>query len=133
MAGGIANAVQLRKCPRATNREFAQQVIPFVGDLAGCDGDPGDRSDRTNLGSIEPVAAPGGLVVYCRKVGIDGGARMGVRLESLQLRVMNIASRLPAKHGLGEQGLPPQRNEPLRIQVLRVQRPKTHAVGPDAE
>ena len=43
--------------------------------------------------------------------------------EPLQLRMMFVAARLASEHGLGQQGLAPQRHEALRVKIFGVQRP----------
>jgi hypothetical protein len=61
-----------------------------------------------------------------RKICVDGGPRQCVRLEALQLRMVPIAAGLPAQYRASQQCFAPQRNQALRIKVLRVDRPESH-------
>jgi len=49
-----------------------------------------------------------------------------VRLKALQLRMMPIAPGLPAQHRASQQCFAPERNQALRIKVLRMDRPESH-------
>jgi len=49
-----------------------------------------------------------------------------MRPEALQLRMVPIASCLPTKYSPRQECLPPQRNQTLRIKVLRMDGPESH-------
>ncbi len=49
--------------------------------------------------------------------------------KALQLRMMAIASCLPAQYCASQQCFAPQRNQALRIEVLRVDCPESHITG----
>jgi len=59
--------------------------------------------------------------MYREQVRIDGRKRLRMVAEALQLRVVTIATGIPAQHSLGEQRLTPEGYQPLRVQVSRVQ------------
>jgi len=46
---------------------------------------------------------------------------MGVGLEAIQLRVAGIAAGFTTEDSLGQQRFAPQSDQPLRVQVLRMQ------------
>jgi hypothetical protein len=50
-----------------------------------------------------------------------------MRAEARDLRVMAVALRLPLQHGAREQRFAPKGDEPLWIQVPRMQRPESQA------
>ncbi len=46
--------------------------------------------------------------------------------KALQLRMVPIASCLPAQYGASQECFAPQRNQALRIKVLRMDCPESH-------
>jgi hypothetical protein len=61
-----------------------------------------------------------------RKICADGGTRKCVCPEALQLRMVPIAFCLPAQHGPRQKRFSPQRDQPQRIKVLRMDGPESH-------
>lgn len=104
-------------------------MLPLERKLAGTDGDGLDRPDRAEPGPIEGIATCHGLGMDSGQVRVDGKARLGVSPETLQLRMAGVAASLPAEHRPGQQGLAPQRHEPLRVEIFGVQGPETHDVA----
>jgi hypothetical protein len=64
-----------------------------------------------------------------RKICIDSVARRCVRPKALQLWMVPIALCLPTQYRASQQGFAPQRNQSLRIKVLRVDCPESHVTG----
>jgi len=90
-------------------------------DLAGCDENGRLDSHAADLAAVEGVAASNGLSMNALQVRTDCGARRGLGAKALELRVISIAVTVPTQHSSSQQSLPPQRNEPLWIKVLRMQ------------
>src|ERR1700688_1164937 len=61
-----------------------------------------------------------------RKIGADGATRICMCPEALQLRMVPIASCLPTQYSPRQECFPPQRNQALRIKVLRMDGPESH-------
>jgi len=63
--------------------------------------------DRAYLGAIERV--PTGLCLRAdpSKIGVDRQARLRMRREAVELRVMLVPVRVPAKNRTSQQTLPP--------------------------
>src|SRR5579863_9881445 len=61
-----------------------------------------------------------------RKICADGATRVGMCPEALQLRMVPIASCLPTQYSPRQECFPPQRNQALRIKVLRMDGPESH-------
>src|SRR5699024_4510370 len=86
---------------RAACGEFGQQMLPLQLDLALGDRDrcearsvPGALSDAAR---VEAVAAGGGVLGEGLEVRADGGERLRMRPEPLELRVCAIAWVRPAR------------------------------------
>lgn len=114
------------RCPSGMNgwtadRQLALQVDPLMRKLARADRDALDRPNRTDLGTVEGVAAMHGFGVHRSQVCVDGQARMRMQTETLKLRMALVATRPPANDHLGQQSLTPQGNQPLRVQVFWMQ------------
>jgi hypothetical protein len=106
---------------RVADREFREQVLPFACQLAAGHGDRFDRAHRPDLAAVEGVASRCRLGVDRRKVGVDRQPRRGVGMEALELRMAGVAARPAAQDGLGQQGFAPQGEQPLAIEILRMQ------------
>src|ERR1700722_16988458 len=61
-----------------------------------------------------------------RKICADRATRICMCPETLQLRMVPIASCLPTQYSPRQECLPPQRNQTLRIKVLRMDGPESH-------
>jgi hypothetical protein len=90
-------------------------------DLARRDKNRRLDSQATDLAAVEGVAAGDCLGVNALQIRTDCGPRRDLGAKALELRVISIAASVPAQDSSSQQGLSPQRNEPLRIQVPRVQ------------
>src|SRR5690606_35473654 len=107
VARRVAYLAQPGQHAGASSRELSLQMRPFECDLARTDRYGLNRPNRTDLGAVESIAAPRGLSVDCSQIRGDREARMGMRLEAIELRMAQITARLAAKHGPSEQCLAP--------------------------
>src|SRR4051812_8378230 len=114
---------------RISRGQFAEQMLPLVEHLAPRHDDARDRTARSDLAAVEVVTPLDRLFVNRTQVRVDRRARRSVRREARELRMMPIASRLATQYGAREQRLSPERNEPLAVEVLRVERPEAHICG----
>ena len=111
---------------RVANGELRQQMLPFIRNLRSRRRNWGDRTYRANLAGIKRVAARTCLGVNCRKVGIDRESRLPMLAKTRELRMVAIALSLSTQYCAGQQSLPPERNQSLRIEITRVYCPETH-------
>lgn len=121
MACGGDYAYPLRMHGWIANRQLVLQVAPLVGKLARTDRNVLNDPNRTDFGPVECVASVCGFVVNCGQVCVDGRARMRMRIETLNLWMMPVATRLATNDRLGQQSLAPQSNQTLRIKVFWMQ------------
>jgi hypothetical protein len=115
-----------------TDAKLGKRMRPLLLKLPGAYEQGQALAHRSDLRLIERVAAPRSFGVERGKIGIDGGQRRRLRSESRKLRMAAVAAGLPAQHGLREERLTPQGDEALRVEILRVQRPQSHALLGDA-
>ncbi|MBD8874645.1 hypothetical protein IHE47_17645 [Rhodanobacter sp. DHB23] len=106
---------------RTAGGQLGKQVPPFVMDLASGDDDGLDAFDRPYLRAIERIPAGHRLRVNPGEVGIDRQARLRMRSEAFELRMMPVPARFPAQDCPRQQPLAPQRDEALGVQVSGVQ------------
>jgi len=97
----------LLKLRRAAYIQLGKQVLPLVMNLAGGNNDRLNDFDRPYLGTIERVPTGLCLRVDPSKVGVDRQARLRMRREAVELRVMLVPVRVPAKDRTSQQTLPP--------------------------
>lgn len=131
MAPWFAELAPPRKQRGTADGEFLQEMLPFVVDLPESRRNKCDRPNRPDLGAIERVAARSRFGVDCRQIRIDRQARRFMRFEALKLRVVGVTPRLIAKDGTRQQGLAPECDQALWVQVLGMQSPEPHAVAPN--
>ena len=110
----------------AASSELAHQVAPLVRKLPAGHRNGSHASQRADFAAIECVAAPGRFSVYLLQVRIDGRSRKGVRAEPLELRMVPVTAGFAAQDGLCEQRLAPERDQPLGIEIARMQAPEPH-------
>jgi hypothetical protein len=61
-----------------------------------------------------------------RKIRVYGATRIRVRPKTGQLRMVSITPSLPAQYRPCQQRFAPQRDQALRIKVLRMDCPESH-------
>lgn len=93
---------------------------PFEPELPSRELDHLAGSFRRNLRRVEPVAPPDRLGKDGAEVLGDECGRHWPLAKALQLGVLGIALGRAPQHGLGEKGLPPQRDEALPVEVFRM-------------
>jgi hypothetical protein len=125
---GLAVRLEAPIIGGAANAQLGEEMGALVRELSGGGRDPDARPRRRDLRAIERVAAPLGFLQHRVEISVDGCARRGVRTEALELGVVPIATRAPAKHRLREQSLPPERDQAARVEMARMQRPEPHHV-----
>lgn len=109
--------------------EFPPQVPPLVLQLPSslanllCAAPPG------NLANVELVTTPLGLGRYLVEKRPNRGHRFGRRTESQELRMIPVTSRRSSKDLLCQQPFSPARNQPLRIQIPRMNCPQAHGIA----
>src|SRR5688572_2840208 len=80
---------------------------------------------RSDLRSIEGITTSIGFGVDDGQIPADCAARGGVLLKSQELRMVTIAARRTTQDRAREQRLTPERNQALRIEMRRMERPDT--------
>jgi len=113
---------------RTPSAQLAEQPAPFVLQLSLGDENALSGPLAAKLGSIECIASSMSFGVDQREVTIDSGLWGSARLKPHQLRMSAITTGAPAQHLAREQRLAPERDEPLRIQIPGMKRPKSHSV-----
>src|SRR5690606_5048040 len=101
-------------------------MLPLELDLAAGNRNETGAPRTAHLSPGERVTAIGAFGVHAAKVVSDRADRGRLRAEPFELGVVQVAGRAAPQHCLREKSLPPQGNEPGRVQILRMQRPETH-------
>jgi hypothetical protein len=110
-----------------SNGEFAQEVLPLVLNLADGDSDDGLlRFCHRDLRAIEGVPAGTRFGPHDQKVGANGCERRRLRPEAFELWMTLLSAGVALQDGLSEKCLAPERNQALRIEILRMQGPEAH-------
>ena len=109
-----------------THRKLSKQVFPFILDLSSRYGDRCYGAYGSYLGMVKGVTPRCGLGVNGAQVGTDSVPRRCVSLKPLELRMMAVAFGCAPKYCPRKQRLAPQGDEPLRVEIARVNRPKPH-------
>ena len=90
-------------------------MLPLTRKLPRTDWDWLHSPDWADLGAVESVASMCCLSMDCGQIRIYGRARLGMRIETLQLRMTGVAASFSTDHRFGQQRLTPKRNESLRV------------------
>jgi hypothetical protein len=104
-------------------------MLPLMRYLLGGDRNRVDPTHRSNLAFIEGITTRFRLKMDGRKIRAYSATRKCVRPKSIQLRMAPIPSCLPAQNRPCQQRFAPQRNQALRIEVLRMDCPESHIAG----
>jgi hypothetical protein len=112
---------------RAACFELDPQVTCLELEVAGgcCDGRM-LRWCRDQRG-VEAVATSGGLCVHRQEIRGHGGEGDGRVAKAVQLGVVAVTASASFEDALCKERLSPERDEPLRVKVLRVKRPEPHS------
>lgn len=119
----------LPKYGRTTQAQLAPQVLPFVGELTGIDGDQRRRAHRADFARVERVTSRLRFRQHAGEIGVDRRPRRRMRLKAKQLRMVPVADRFPAQYRSRQQRLAPQCNEALGIEIAGVKCPESHALS----
>jgi len=109
----------------ASSPELAGEMPALIVELTTGRGEADLATHGHELPRVERVAASGGLSVHGYEVAVDGGKRCRVLAEPLKLGVVAIAERAAPQDFACKQSLTPQRDQALRVEVLRMQRPES--------
>ncbi len=123
---GLGSNRQLGQPPWIADFKFAREVYPFILDLAAGDGKGLNISPFANLAAIETIATMASLCMNSAEIGGDGCAGTRRFKKSHQLWVMLVATRPSQDHCLCQKCFSPQRDQAPGIQILGMERPKTH-------
>jgi hypothetical protein len=88
--------------------QLLPQVLALKFKLSPGDRNPNPSPPHGDPRSVEVVASHAGLIDNGPQIRANRFNRILAGLESLQLRVKPVASRLPEQHFLGEQTFPPK-------------------------
>jgi hypothetical protein len=92
----------------AAFRQLTLEVQPLSHELTFVDVNELNWADRANLRSIECVPTSRRFAMDRDEVRIDRKARVGMRLEAIELGMIGIAACRAAKDGSCQQCLAPQ-------------------------
>src|SRR5690348_5637109 len=101
--------------------ELAEEVGPLEGQLPSTDRDPPGRARASTLLLVESVPAPPGLGIHSGEIGIDRCDRRRMGTEAIELGMMTVAGGAVPEDRPGEKGFTPERDEPLGVQMARVE------------
>ena len=111
---------------RCSRFELLSQMTPLEVNLALRQLDLFRCAARRDSGRVEPVSPLDRFGMHGLEILCDEGYRRGLFSEPGQLGMMPVSFRRLFQNRLGEQALPPQRDEPARIEMLRMNAPQTH-------
>ncbi len=117
---------------RTPLRELAEQVFPFIIQLSLCDRQRTRFPNRSYFRPIERISPGHRLRKNGPEIRGDGGVGTRLLLEPFQLGMPAVPAGLASQHGLGEQGLAPERDKTSAVKVFRVQGPETHSLPASA-
>jgi len=106
--------------------ELGQKVSPLMEQLSSCLWDPTRDFPASDFRGVEAIAAALRFGSQAGQERGDAGARIRLRLESSELRVVTVAPGSTRNDFLSEQGLTPDRDQAFRVEVLRMECPKSH-------
>ena len=95
-------------------------------ELPAGDGERERAIGSNDPGDVESVAPASRLVRESPQVGTDPGQRIVEDPEPGELRMPGVADGFPGEDLLRQQRLPPAGDQPLPVQVFRMQRPDSH-------
>jgi hypothetical protein len=100
--------------------QLATQMAPLEDKLTTGGGERPDHTDSPELARVEMVSATHGLRINGGEVRIERPNRVLRGSEAKELRVPCVTASSSSKDGPGEEGLPPEGHETLRIEILRM-------------
>ena len=122
MSRGLDSLILHVLCPIPL-AQLCPEVFPLIFELARRNIDPGTALPGPEFGYIKMVAPFSGFCEHRPQIVVDGNDWLLAGLKSRQLRMMPISLRLLLQNRPRQQALPPKRDQPLGIQVTRMQTP----------
>ena len=120
------HVAQLNQPLRIADAQFLQQVSPFELKLSTRNGGTAKRAGASDLFRRKAVIATRCFVMNGAQVLSDRTDGRSLCAKPKKLRVMPVALRLAAEHGLREKRFAPQGHQSSSVEVLRMQAPETH-------
>jgi len=117
---------QLHEPLRIAAAQFLQQMLPFALELTARNGETTTRARRSDPLGREAVAAICCVLMNAAQILTDATNRRRVRAKPKELRVMLVAPRSASEHGLREKRFPPESNQALGVEILRMKTPDPH-------
>ena len=114
----------LRVETRRAHRKFLKQMLPFIVDLTRRDRNGLTRFSHLDFGRVEGISTIFCFNLNAGQEGPDQGNWRGGKLESLKLRVILVSPGFSSQYCLGKQGLSPENNQPLPVEILRMNGPE---------
>jgi len=127
MGLGRGDAGQARVPGSVAQPQLRAQMRELVLQLPLRDRNAPPRSPAQQPRLVERVPALPRLARDRGQVRCDRRERIAALPKALQLRVARVSARAAREHGLREEALAPQHDEPRRIEISRVERPETHS------
>jgi len=121
-----ARGLELMKPAGCTALELGSKMAPLVRYLPETDLDDSLRSGARDLAAVEAVSPLLCFFVDNAQVLRDRLHGSATVAKANELRMMAVSSSATPKNGLRQQPLPPERDEPPRIEITRMQSPKPH-------
>src|ERR1700752_3713053 len=112
--------------------ELLHQVPPLVVELAARHRELNARPRAGDLPHGEAIAAGLRFAMHGTQIFGDGADRRRLLSETKQLRMVLVSLGLSAKHGLREERLAPQSDEPACVEIFWVQAPEAQRRYPRA-
>lgn len=126
MSARPSHSRERRRARRIAPTKLRQQMTTLPVDLRARDLPALVRSGAGDPAGVERVAAPDRLHTDDPQVRRDTGHGRSRAPKAIELRVTRVAFRAAAQDGLGQERLAPERDEPARVQVLRMEAPEPH-------
>lgn len=115
-----------REYIRRADGELRLEMRPFVRELADGERDFVCRTFPSDFPSVKRVAARCSFVGDSSEIRGDCCTRVIVQSEASELRMIAVAARFSAQHGLREEGFAPACEESRAVEMSGMERPKTH-------
>ena len=109
--------------------ELPLEMFPFVTQLSISLTNFSTESLFHNFPPVKLITPFGRFSVNCSQIARNRRHRLALRPEPGQLRMVPVATRLPAQNFLRQQRFAPQRHQTAHIQMSRMNRPKSHFTG----
>ena len=122
-------AAMVKRIPlRVPRLQFVREVRPLVQQLAARFADS-DRERRRvdDAGCIERVASGCRLLMNGEQVRSNARTWFCKCTKPRELRMVRVATSATAENGLSEERFPPDRHQPRRVEVFRMERPEPHS------